>query len=54
MGIGQAREPGGIEILVPKATVEALDKGVLDRLARIDQVQLNVVIVRPLIEDVFG
>ena len=46
-GCGQAREPVLVETLVPKAPVEALDVGVLHRLARINEVQTHPVLVGP-------
>ena len=40
-----------VETLVSEATVEALAEDILDRLARIDELQLDVVLVGPLIEN---
>src|SRR5579863_6388401 len=39
-----------VEALVAEATVEALDIGVLDRAARLNEVQFDAVLVRPEVE----
>ncbi len=50
LGIGQACEPVDIEALVAKTAVEALDEGILNGLTGIDELQLDLVLVGPLIE----
>ena len=47
-GIGQPEEPLLVQAFVAEAAVEALAEGVLDRLARIDEVQRDRVLLRPL------
>ena len=54
LSIGQIGEPVGVEAFVPKAAIEALDEGVLDWLTGIDELQLDVVLVGPLVEDLTG
>ena len=39
-----------VETLLPQPAVEALDEGVLNRLARLDELQLHAAFVGPLIE----
>lgn len=46
-GVQQRREPVLVEAFVAQAAVEALDVGVLVRLAWLDQAQLNTALVRP-------
>lgn len=46
----QTDEPMGVETFVPEATVEALDKCVLNRLARSGELQLNLMRGRPLVK----
>jgi hypothetical protein len=56
-GVDDAQEPVLVEALVAQPTVEALAVGILDRLARIDEVQGDRVLVRPLLHrpaDQFG
>src|SRR6266567_5525436 len=48
--IDQAHEPVLVEALVPEPAVEAFDVRVLDRLARIDEVEHDAMAVCPLIE----
>ena len=48
--IGQAQEPVLVEAFVAQPAVEALAVGVLDRLARVDEVQRDRVLVRPLLQ----
>ena len=48
--IGQAQEPVLVEAFVPEAAVEALAVRVLDRLAGVDEVQGDRVLVRPLVQ----
>ena len=50
LGIGQAGEPVDIEALVAKTAVEALDEGVLDGLAGVDELQLDLLLIGPVIE----
>lgn len=50
LGADQTSEPVDIEVLTANATVEALDEGVLDRLTRADELQMDVVVVHPLIQ----
>ena len=47
-GIGQRQEPQGVQTLRPYAAVERLDVGVVGRLARSREVDLDPVQVRPL------
>lgn len=54
LGINQARAPMGIETLIPKPALEAFAESVLDRLARVDELQLDSVGVRPLIPHLAG
>lgn len=49
-GLCQTEKPVFVEALVPEPAVEALHIGILVRLARLDEVQLNAVGVRPTIE----
>src|SRR3712207_4578296 len=49
-GLGKAREPALIEAFLAEAAVEALDRAVLHRLARIDEEQLHAVSVSPAVE----
>src|SRR5512137_2990385 len=43
-----------VQALLAQPAVEALDEGVLDRLARLDELQLNAALVGPLIEYAAG
>jgi hypothetical protein len=54
LGIVQTREPVSIETLVPTAAVKALDEGVLDRLAGIDELQLDAVMVGLMVHEMTG
>ena len=54
VGIGEAMEQVLVEAFVPKPPVEALDEGVLHRLARLDVVPLDAVILRPFQDGVRG
>ena len=47
---GQGLEPGFVQALIAEPAVEALREGVLHRLARLNELQLHAVLVRPLIE----
>ena len=49
-GVGEPQEPVLIQALVPQLPVEAFDVAVLRRLARLDEVQLDAVLVGPLIQ----
>jgi hypothetical protein len=42
-----AGEPVLVEALLPKATVRAFDVRVLDRLARVDEIELDTVVIGP-------
>src|SRR5215207_3179347 len=48
--LGQAAEPALVEALLAEAAVEALDRGVLHGLSRIDEEQLHAVLVSPAVE----
>src|SRR3712207_4329967 len=48
--LGQAREPALVETFLAEAAVEALDRGVLHRLAGIDEEQLHAILVGPAVE----
>src|ERR1051326_4770732 len=43
-----------VETLLPQPAIEALDEGVLDRFARLDELQLHSALVNPLIEHAAG
>src|SRR5215213_7035953 len=49
-GLSQAGEPARVEAFLAEAAVEALDRAVLHRLARVDEEQLHAVLVSPAIE----
>ena len=49
-GIGQTDEPMAIETFVAKASLKALDKRVLHRLAGFDEAQPHSTLVGPLID----
>ncbi len=49
-GLGQAKESVFVEALVAEPSVEALDVGILVRLAGLDEVQLNALGIRPTVE----
>src|SRR5215471_18194483 len=53
-GVCQAAKPADSEALVAKVAVEALQMAVLHGLARIDEIQFDVVLVRPGIERLPG
>jgi hypothetical protein len=48
--VEQADEPVLVEALLPELSVEALDEGVLHRLAWLDEVKVDSSTVRPAIE----
>src|SRR6188472_3158215 len=47
-GVTQRAEPVQVETLVAQLAVEALDEGVLDRLARLDEAQPDTGALRPI------
>src|SRR5438034_9902729 len=49
-GVNKSQEPVLVEALVPQAAVEALDEGVLDGLAGLDEAQTHAAFIGPLIE----
>jgi hypothetical protein len=49
-GLSQAGEPARVEAFLAEAAVEALDRAVLNRLARVDEEQPHAVLVSPAIE----
>ena len=49
-GIGEVEEPVGGETLVAEPAVEAFDVGVLDRLARTNELELDAVTIGPDVE----
>lgn len=51
---GQRTEPVLIEAFVPELTVERLDEGILRGLTRLNQLQLDVALIGPLIECLAG
>ncbi len=53
LGFRQADEPTLVETFVPQSAVDALDEAVLHRPPRLDELQRDAVLVRPLI-DVFA
>jgi hypothetical protein len=53
-GLGHRGEPVLVEALVPQLAVEALDEGVLHRLARLDEVQPHPSLVGPGIQRLPG
>ena len=54
LGVEKAREPVAVQALVAELPVEALDVRVLHRLARSNEVKLDLPLVRPLIERLAG
>jgi len=50
-GIGQAEKPVPIKAFVAESSLEALDEGVLDGLARLDKAQPHPALIGLLIED---
>ena len=51
---GQRTEPVLIEAFVPELTVERLDEGILRGLTKLNQLQLDVALIGPLIECLAG
>ena len=51
---GQRRKPMVIETLIPEASVEAFDEGVLGGLTRLDVVEVDAVVLRPLVQGAAG
>src|SRR5918993_685887 len=49
-GLSEAGEPARVEAFLAEAAVEALDRGVLHRLAGIDEEQLHAVLMGPAVE----
>lgn len=48
--IRQVPEPARVQTLISELPIEALHEGVLDRLAGLDEVELDATLVSPLIE----
>jgi hypothetical protein len=53
-GIGQAVEDLLVEAFIAQAAIEALDAAILLRLARVDVMPLDLVVVRPLQDRLAG
>src|SRR5690606_2644401 len=49
-GMSKIPEPMFIQTLIPEFSVKALDVTILHRLSRLDQLQLNAMMVSPLIQ----
>lgn len=47
MGIQETSEPKLIQALISESAIEGLDKGILDWLAGIDEVQIDMVVAGP-------
>ena len=45
--LADAREPVLVQALIPEPAIEALDIGILGRLAWVDEIQLNAVVIGP-------
>jgi hypothetical protein len=52
--VSEGEEPVFVQALVAQPAVEALDVGVLDGLAGIDEAQANTVLIGPLVEGLAG
>lgn len=52
--VGQRQEPVRVQALVAQAAVERLDQGIVDRLARSGEVDLDPIQVGPLIKHATG
>ena len=52
--LSQAGKPVIVQTLIPKTAIEALDIGILRRLSCLDQLELNAILVSPLIQRLAG
>ena len=53
-GMGQVPKPVFVQVLISEALIDALNKAVLGRLSRLEQLQLNPVVVSPLVQSLAG